>query len=152
VAPPGYAPGSLSEALLFAEGAMLTAFPAFMFNSYFSVPPAHRTARMLQADLVVSLGVAGGISLAGAVSFLLAQIRRRKQGRLVRQTLRPSLPAALGVAHPIAFLMIVRLCQRLLSLGDVTLLACFVGLALPVGLSRIGWRSPVPPGSLHIGP
>jgi hypothetical protein len=92
-------PGSLKESLLFAASSAAVGFPILMDYSYFSIPPAHRTASMLQTDVSVELGMAAGVGLAGGLAFGLAQAWRRRRGRLVLRGLGPWLPLALGGAH-----------------------------------------------------
>lgn len=138
------APVSLKESLLFAAGSAAAGFPVFMYGSYFSIPPAHRTARMLQTDLLAALGIAAGIGLVGALAFGLAQAWRRRRRRLLSRGRGPWLPVALGGAHLVALLAGLSLCEWLFSLDDVALTAAALALGIPACLSRLGWRDTEP--------
>jgi hypothetical protein len=143
-------PASLKESLLFAAGSMLPALAPILFFSYFSIPPAHRDPRRLRVDLAVALALAVAISLIGAFVFNLAQAWRRRQDVLYPRTLRPWLALCLGALYPIAFLAVLNVAMWVLRI-DETLLGWIVGLGLPVGLSRLAWRSEEPP-SFRLGP
>lgn len=144
-------PGSLKESLLFAAGSMLVGFSAIWFVSHFSIPPAHRNAARMRADAAVPVALTATISLVGAVAFSLAQAWRRRQDLLHPRTLRPWLALVLGASYPVAFFAGLNLFIWMFRIDDVTLLAWPVGLGLPVGLSRLAWRSEEPP-LLRLGP
>jgi hypothetical protein len=148
-------PGSFKEALLFGASSAAVGFPILMEYSYFSIPPAHRTASMLQTDVLVALGIAMGVGLVGGVAFGLAQSWCRRRGRLALRGFGPWLPLALGGAHFVTLLAGLSVLRWLFYLGDGMGTAVTVALALgiPVGLSRLGWREARVPGvSLDLGP
>jgi hypothetical protein len=146
-------PGSFRESLLFAAGSAAVGFPVLMGYSYFSIPPAHRTTRMLQTDVSVALCIAAGVGLVGGVAFGLAQAWRRRRRRLVLRGSGAWLPLALGGAHFVTLLAGVSAYQWLFYLDDVREIAVVLALGIPVGLSRLGWRDTRPPAvSLDLGP
>lgn len=152
-------PGSPKEAFLFAASSAAVGFPVLMDYSYFSMPPAHRTASMLQTDVLVALGIAAGVGLVGGFAFGLAQTWRRRRGRLVLRGLGPWLPLALGGAHFVTLLAGVSVYHGLYQwvpwlfyLNDVEL-AVALAPGIPVALSRLAWRDIQPQGvSLDLGP